>query len=403
MSTGSRVLFSLSGVTDANGTATLSSPSITQWSTLTVFATLSSGQGAWTAYVSGSNTNPTNPFGVAVGSSVTAGPVDIAPNEYLVVNVIGANPNTTITGTVFGVQNVNPNTLDARTMSGAVSAVNVNGPIGTYNLQENLGTITVNPTSPSTGFSQTYTLPTNFEAQSLILLCTGNWAPSGGTGGELAVTGNQSNINYAFLYPPNFTVQPVNLTSGVGTNFVNISSGADTQVIVSGIGPSTGTGLTVEVIASSELQLQEVDLTTINGTVLSRGQDIGAGGTSSIPVVPAQFYAPAPWQAPNSLYAKFQTWATGYTTILAAPSSPFFYRLFWYSVSLSAAGGPIFIATEDSAGTQSQISPSQSTVGSVQGNALGLSLGVGNSITVGNSQTAGLAATIILAYTETDY
>lgn len=398
-----RLLFDLGGTVAANGTATVGGGAGQQqpassWSLAILTASLASGSGAWTVELVRSQGATGTLLGATFGDTIQSGPYLLAPGEMLQASVAGATAGVGIIGSVYGTQGLSPNNLPPiSAVPSASESVNasVTGPLGTYGPSVNLGTVSVNPTGVSQAFSQDFTLPTSFQPQSMTLLCSGNWAPSAG-GGYIYVFGATTGFQYAFLYPPNST--------GPGTtdaNYVNISEQADKSINIQGEGPAAGTGLSITVIASSELLLSEVDLTSINGAILSRGQDIGANGTSSVPVVPAAYYSPAPWQAPFSLYSNFATWPVGDTTILDAPTSPNFLRIFWYSLSITTSGGPVFI-TSLSPGP-GQISPSLGAAGSVQGDASGLSMGVGAALSLGNAGSSSINASVIVAYTDTNY
>lgn len=354
-------------------------------------------EAVWTAFVSPTNNAPYVGYvGKTASIAVQGGPWVLGAGEFLIIQVSGGTPNDIISGSVFGVQGVNPAAIPAISAQGSLQPVSISGQVPIVTNQTFLGNVSVNPSVVSTAFGQSFTLPAN--TASLTLECTGNWAPTPGTGGLINVLG--AAISYAFLFPPKSTTLPLpgpgNFQSNPGVNRVNI--GPETTITLNGIGPSVGTGLNIAVYANTTSTLAETDFNTINGTELSNGQDVGGGGTSSVPMVPAQFYHPATWQSPYNIYTKFQSWPSGDTTVVTPPSG-FFLRLFFWSQSVSAGTGIFFF----NGSVTGQLTPSQSVVGTSVGDLDGVQLGVNELLQVGNAQTSPQNGTMVIGYTATTY
>lgn len=401
------------GAADANGNYTQSKVlSAAYW--LSVYATVT---------VPGSSPSVGIGIGpliskVGSGGTVVLGPLILHPGDQAAVQVIGATPGGSIAINWEGWQGSASDGSDLAGVSGSVmSAVAISSDIsigGTVdignpvNVQNNpgttlqttspmsvLGTIPVNPTGVSQTFSQNFTLPTG--TQSLLLLAAGEWAPPTSTGGDVHIVGTTTNIQYAFLFPPDSSTGAL---GGNGTNYVNVAPAIDPVVTIGGAGPGLGTGLSLTVVACATPQIMPTDFRTINGNVLSQGQDQGAGGTSSVPMVPAQFYAPAPWQAAYSIYTHFQTWPAGATGIIN-PGASDFIRLFSYWITTVSQPSGIELWLNSSLG---QLTPTDTMqTGTITGSLNGLSLGAGNILSLENNSGVSVAATVIVTYTVTNY
>lgn len=313
-------------------------PATGHWCAIWVTAYASDVSGTWFTG------EPSHPY-LQNSANAVMGPVILQPGQPMETLVAGATANIQTTIEYRGwISDLNDGSdltsvVGSEITAGSVSAA-FSGPLPVIGAQTNLGSISV---TAATTFTQNFTLPAGTIA--LWLLVTGNWAPNPGLGGTINVFGTMSTVTYAAFFPPKgspFVPAPNNLGEP-GVNYVEIGSGVDSVITINGEGPSVGTGLSITVVASPVTPLVGTDFKTINGTVLSPGQDPGAGGTSSLPIVPAEFYRPTPWQAPLTA----TPWPNnvpggGSLTLVAAPASPFFLRIFQVVWLLSATASADF-------------------------------------------------------------
>lgn len=102
---------------------------------------------------------------------------------------------------------------------------------------------------------------------------------------------------------------------------------------------------------------------------------------------------PQDWQAPRSVYSKFQSWGGGTTTILT-PSSGYHFYLYGYKMSMTGTGPEIFI----SGSISGQLTETLSAAGAIDGSLYTYMTQTGETIQVANSGSAGNAQ-VALFYT----
>lgn len=271
-----------SGTTDGSGNLTIrQTASAAYWCSLKVVAQVP-GTPVWVVQVNGRAVT----FGR--GSRVDLGPVLVQPKDQVMIQVIGAQVSSTMTGKLLGITGQLQDVLTNFAPVPNTIAVDTSAP------ELYLGRVT----APGTGASgsSTFVLPPNTYALALLA--------SGTVGGahisDVNVTGAISHNTYANI---NSTVFPGGLPNDV--IYVPIGTAVfDTSVTVAFDVSAAGGQPFLDVVAMLAPIAIAATIAGIGTTPIpSAGQDTSNPSQQSIPVVPAQFYKPAPWQAAASMIA----------------------------------------------------------------------------------------------------
>lgn len=195
----------------ANGAGVIASDPVTTWCKATVaLQCANSPNAAWTIGI-GKNTGGANPplphkMGFGVGGSVVAGPFILSPGEQIMASVVGGAANDTVAGSIFGVQGIDPSSLDADTPTGAVVTTQITGNVAVGNFPNqypvlNVGGTQLQTNSPPTqlaagsvgaGLQSTVTVPVQTGCHALgILVSNANTVIS-------SVKGHQTGVPYPF-------------------------------------------------------------------------------------------------------------------------------------------------------------------------------------------------------------
>lgn len=266
----------LTGKTDANGNAsiTINMPQTGEWHELKVAASISA-QAEWALIVSQS------PYTYGRGRRVTLGPELIRDNESVTVTVTAGPPNAQIIGTVTGKSGTSDEMLASYGPQPNTIAVDTSAPTIL------LGTVTA--VGGGIGGTGTFNVPLNAYALALLPELAGVAA----TITALNVQGVTSSDFYLRdLSFPGGALPAAPIYVPLGTQPI------DTQVTV-GFSVSGGAGQpAINVIALLAPIATASILTGVGNVSITNGQDTSTNAGGSVPVVPAEFYTPAPWQAP---------------------------------------------------------------------------------------------------------
>lgn len=285
----------VAGTTDATGsfTSPVLKPVPTLWGALKAVIQ-AGGSGRWAVIVAGT------PKAYGRGERIDI-PILVQPSQSVQIQLTGASPNTAVIGVLTGVGGT---TLDE--VAPYISLVPNTIAVDTSAPELYLGRV-IAPGSGAFG-SATFVLPPNTYALALL--------SSGTVGGahisDVNVTGAVTHNTYANI---NSTVFPGGLPNDV--IYVPIGTAVfDTSVTVSFDVSAAGGQPFVDVVAMLAPIAIAATIAGIGTTPIpSAGQDTSNPSQQSIPVVPAQFYQPTPWQAPSSVVSGFAAGAT--TTLLA--------------------------------------------------------------------------------------
>lgn len=285
------------------------------WTTFRVVAA-ALGAGQWSISVGGS------PQAWALGPNIDPAVV-AAPAQNVVVSVTGAQPNTQVTGTLEGVAGASFEEI-APHVSVAPNAISVQTQAPTILL----GTAT----AVGGGVGGTVTVPVPPNAYGLVLLpeIFGIAAQINSLSVQ-GVTSNDFYLNVLGFPGSGMPPQPIYVSLGTQTK--------DSQITVA-FGVTAGAGQpAIDVIALLAPIATATVITGIGVSSIANGQqDTHHNANASIPVVPAEFYTPAPWQAPAFDFGiNAVSVNSGAAAVIIAPSALQTVYLHRYSFSQDAA------------------------------------------------------------------
>ncbi len=176
----------------------------------------------WTIGIGDSTGKIYHLLATGIGVSISCGPYILSPGENLVASVTGGGASDNLTATLYGLQDVNPNTLTMDTAVGSASSVVINGGSAVVTIT---GTPAVTISSP---VSISGTVPVSISSGSVSITGT---VPVSISSGSVSITGT-----------PDINILSQSVT--VGVNLPWVSRGSFTTV---GAGAENFTTTTVAV------------------------------------------------------------------------------------------------------------------------------------------------------------